>query len=140
MAQGDDDRAFRPTPISALDRMLAEALELAEATKRYLARQPAIPASSPAGLTHVREIERVTSRLGHVVAWILACKAAQGGPIGERAVHAAWPSLTADPVCMAQPDVPDLPAGLKSLLGASAELYGRAIRMADGSTDLPSLH
>jgi hypothetical protein len=137
MTQDDEDGVLGHAP--PLDEMLAEALDLVDATRRYLESGPAAPAVVPRELPHVRELDRITTRLGHVVVWLLTCKA--GGP----AMAAAGPPLprdiVGDPACLEQPLVPGLPARLQDLLDASADLYARAVRLAtERSGNLRHLH
>lgn len=126
MTQDDDDRALGLS--CPLDEMLAEALALVDATRRYLESRPAAPAVAPGELPHVREIDRITTRLGHVVAWLLTRKA--GGPAMASAGRPLPHDLDGDPACLDQPLVPGLPARLQGLLDASADLYLRAARLA----------
>ncbi len=140
MAQGDDDSTDDAHPSQAVDRLLTEALLLVEATKRYLEGRPQDRARTPAELHHVREIERITIRLGHVVGWLLACKAeAASGPY-QPARQAMLRGLGSEAHCMERPEVPGLPLPLQGLLDASADLYGRAIRLAAIGSDLAPLH
>lgn len=124
---------------SPLDEMLAEALDLVDATRRYLETRPAAPAIAPRELHHVREIDRITSRLGHVVAWLLTCKAGRND-LAAAAGRAAAPAIGTDPACLAQPAVPGLPGPLQDLLDASAALYGRAVRLATSGAGSLRLH
>jgi hypothetical protein len=140
MAQGDDDSIDEERPSEAVDRLLTEALLLVEATKRYLEGRPQDLAGTPAELHHVREIERITTRLGHVVGWLLACKAQLASGPCQPARQAMLRGLGSEAHCMERPEVAGLPLPLQGLLHASANLYGRAIRLASSGSDLAPLH
>jgi regulator of CtrA degradation len=76
------------------------------------------------------EAMRVTARLSHVMAWLLAQKAVQAGEISPVAAAAAY-RLSEDDVCLLEgADVSmALPEGLRDLLDKSRALYVRVTRL-----------
>jgi regulator of CtrA degradation len=76
------------------------------------------------------EAMRVTARLSHVMAWLLAQKAVQAGEISPVAAAAAY-RLSEDDVCLLEGgDVSmALPEGLRDLLDKSRALYVRVTRL-----------
>jgi hypothetical protein len=135
-----DDTDAIVLSLAPLDRLLKEALELAEATKLYLETRVPPKPMGHAELVHVREVGRITARLGFVVAWLLACKAERAGELEGLAGAEDLCRLGGDPTCLEQPPVPEMPVQLKALLERSATLYGRATRLATSGHLSSTLH
>lgn len=77
------------------------------------------------------ESMRVTSRLTQVMAWLLAQKAVHAGEISREQAASGDYSLTGGEICSdpSGPDNEELPAGLRSLLERSHNLYMRVDRL-----------
>ncbi len=86
------------------------------------------------------ETMRVTTRLGQVMAWLLAQKAVHAGEMSRQDMTAAEHRLAARAVCLN--DRPELsaglPPGLQSLLERSHDLYVRVLRLDEDSARPPS--
>lgn len=140
MERNDQEQDTGAVSTAPVDRLLAEALELAESTKLYLEARTGAEEIPLSELVHVREVGRITARLGFVVAWLLACKADQAGELEGMAGRDELCSLGGDQCCLDQPAVPEMPGRLQVLLERSASLYGRATRLATSGTDNPTFH
>ena len=140
MERSDHEQDHGSLSIVPLDRLLAEALQLAEATKRYLENRAQTEAIPLTELVHVREVGRITARLGFIVAWLLACKADRAGELEGFVGRDELCRLGGDQSCLEQPAVPEMPGKLKTLLRESAALYGRATRLATSGMISPTLH
>ncbi|MBP2228034.1 regulator of CtrA degradation [Azospirillum agricola] len=77
------------------------------------------------------ESMRVTSRLTQVMAWLLAQKAVHAGEITREQAAGGDFSLTGGEICSdpSGPENEELPAGLRSLLERSHNLYMRIDRL-----------
>ena len=75
---------------------------------------------------------KVTTRIMHIVAWLLTQRAIESGEIPERQGRRPERRLgnanDSDPAIVAQ-----LPDGAQRLIGASADLYSRVKRLDDGT-------
>ena len=140
MEQSDHEQERGLVSVAPLDRLLSEALQLAEATKLYLENRTRTKSIPMTELVHVREIGRITARLGFIVAWLLACKADRAGELEGMEGREELCRLGGDQSCLEQPAVPEMPGALKCLLEQSAALYGRATRLATTGTVSPTLH
>lgn len=76
---------------------------------------------------------KVTTRIMHIVAWLLTQKAVESGEIpssdGRRPERRLGNAQDSDPEIVAQ-----LPAAAKRLIAASADLYARVKRLDEGSS------
>ena len=119
--------------IHLLDRTTDETLALLVRAREYM-RHAALadrPGLLPAERLQIScESMRVTARLSHVMAWLLAQKAVQAGEISPVAAAAAY-RLSADDVCLLEggEDPVALPEGLRDLLDKSHALYVRVTRL-----------
>ena len=121
--------------VVAFDRLMAEAIALAEDARVYLINKPKPRVDGPTGivgsLAESAEIGRVTSRVGYCVAWLLARQAVSAGEIGEEEGRSPQWRLTGDEVCGAGDD--DLSQSLSPVLRRLAErslnLYQRIERL-----------
>ncbi|HEX2527623.1 MAG TPA: DUF1465 family protein [Geminicoccus sp.] len=140
MEQSDREQDLLPVSSAPLDRLLAEALELAEATKLYLETRVRPDPVGLEELVHVREVGRITARLGFIVAWLLACKAEHAGELEGFPGREELCRLGGDPTCLEEAVVMGIPPALRTLLHRSAALYGRATRLATSGMISPTLH
>lgn len=127
-------------PTGTVDRLMAETLSLAEDAKAYLINRPKRSASaSPLPILHeTAEISRVTTRVSHCMAWLLARKAVNAGEMSESESRSdAW-RLGDHDVCEATGDA-DAALGpvLQNLSDRSLALYERIARL---DQDLATRH
>lgn len=112
-----------------------EAIGLLHETRDHLlAGQKAGHDSVDAPVARLRinaEYSRVTSRLAHVVAWLMAQKAVEAGEATWETALASQPPLASVTTCTEQFDNTDneLPECLRDLLDRSHELYIRVARL-----------
>ena len=119
--------------IHLLNKTADETLALLVQAREYL--RHAAPSEQPGLLPAERlqiscEAMRVTARLSHVMAWLLAQKAVQAGEISPMAAAAAY-RLSDDDVCLLEGGEigAALPEGLRDLLDQSRALYVRVTRL-----------
>ena len=120
--------------IHLLQKTLDETLALLVRARDYMSY--AVPANQNGLLPAQRlqiscEAMRVTARLSHVMAWLLAQKAVQAGEISSAAAAAAYRLDEADKGLLessAEQSVA-LPEGLRDLLEKSRALYVRVTRL-----------
>jgi len=120
--------------IHLLQKTLEETLALLVRARDYMSY--AMPANQPGLLPAERlqincEAMRVTARLSHVMAWLLAQKAVQAGEISAMAAAAAY-RLDEDDKCLLEGSAEAsaaLPEGLRDLLEKSRALYVRVTRL-----------
>lgn len=119
--------------IQLFDKTYDETLRLLVTARDYMAY--AAPASRP-GLAPVDRLRvnceamRVTARLSHIMAWLLAQKAVQAGEMTREQAAEAY-ALGDDDVCVLETEVEEegLPLGLRDLLARSRALYVRVSRL-----------
>jgi regulator of CtrA degradation len=115
-------------------KTLEETLGLLARARDYMSC--AVPANQNGLLPAERlqiscEALRVTARLSHVMAWLLAQKAVQAGEISAMAAAAAY-RLSEDDLCLLEGGAERtvaLPEGLRELLDKSRALYVRVTRL-----------
>ena len=120
--------------IHLLHKTLDETMALQVTAPDYM--RYAAPSDQPDLLPAERlqiscEAMRVTARLSHVMAWLLAQKAVQAGEISPTAAVAAY-SLSDDDMCLLEGGAESsaaLPEGLRDLLAKSRALYVRVTRL-----------
>lgn len=120
--------------IHLLHKTLDETMALLVRARDYMSY--AVPSSQPGLLPAERlqiscEAMRVTARLSHVMAWLLAQKAVQAGEISPTAAASAY-SLSDDDMCLLEGGAETaaaLPEGLRDLLEKSRALYVRVTRL-----------
>lgn len=120
--------------IHLLQKTLEETLALLVRARDYMSY--AVPANQPGLLPAERlqiscEAMRVTARLSHVMAWLLAQKAVQAGEISAMAAAAAY-RLDEDDKSLLEGGAEQsaaLPDGLRDLLEKSRALYVRVTRL-----------
>ena len=120
------------------DKTYEEALALIEDAQIYLTAVVEEPAGKPAtdrdrgaAARHALATTRLTSRIGHIMAWLLYQKAVakaetgpDGGPLKPPRTLADWPLLEAEDGADA-----GLPAVLVELMARSHELFRRVKRL-----------
>jgi regulator of CtrA degradation len=78
---------------------------------------------------------KVTTRIMHIVAWLLTQRAVESGEIpnveGRRPERRLGNAQDSDPAVVEQ-----LPASAQKLIGASADLYARVKRIDEGTLDV----
>ena len=119
--------------VHLLHKTYDETLALLVAARDYMtyAVPAARPDLEPAQRLQVScEAMRVTARLSHVMAWLLAQKAVEAGEITSRAAAEAY-RLSEDDVCLleGEGEPPGLSPGLTDLLHKSRALYVRITRL-----------
>ncbi|MBM3554094.1 MAG: DUF1465 family protein [Alphaproteobacteria bacterium] len=119
---------------SLIKAIYDETLALLEEA-RYQARR-GLSANRPSDrsidISEVSDSLRVTARLSHVMAWVLARRAVEAGEISEDAGRAEQYRLDGRDVCFRESDDdPDRPLGLRRLLEQSLALYTRIARLDD---------
>jgi regulator of CtrA degradation len=125
----------RLTP-KLIDSLYVEAMVLADEARSYFdrnGREDRLGLEPMARVGFSCESLKVTTRLMHVIAWLLTQKAVEAGELSSaqartpsrRLGEAAESDLTA---------VTALPTGALALVRASQELYARVRRLADGSS------
>jgi regulator of CtrA degradation len=120
--------------IHLLHKTLDETMALLVRARNYMSY--AMPSAQPGLLPAERlqiscEAMRVTARLSHVMAWLLAQKAVQAGEISPMAAAAAY-RVSEDDICLLEGSAEAsvaLPEGLRDLLEKSRSLYVRVTRL-----------
>jgi regulator of CtrA degradation len=119
--------------IHLLDKTYNETLTLLVTARDYMSY--AVPAGRPTLEPAQRlrvscEAMRVTARLSHVMAWLLAQRAVQAGEITPKDAAAAY-RLSDDDICMLETETSteEIPLGLRDLLEKSRALYVRVTRL-----------
>lgn len=129
---------MRPFPpmatIHLLHKTLDETMTLLVRARDYMSY--AVPSAEPGllpaeRLQISREAMRVTARLSHIMAWLLAQKAVQAGEISPMAAAAVY-RLDSDDLGLMEGSPEGsaaLPEGLRDLLDRSRALYVRVTRL-----------
>lgn len=117
-----------------LDKIYRETMDLLEEAKHYHAykfkRQVRhlVPVKR---LEITKESLRVTSRLSHTMAWLMAEKAIINEELLRAEFEKSIKPLSEEDTCVQPPDIPidDCPNGLISLMDRSFDLFMRATRL-----------
>ena len=125
-----------PRATTFFNRTFEEALALAEEARDYLAFEQTAARRAlalPARLQLSEETFRLTARLTHMMAWLLARKAVFAGEMSERAAVATDAVLSDQGVCLAPggEGADALPPRFRALLERSRRLYVRVARLDD---------
>jgi regulator of CtrA degradation len=132
----DDARQLTPKLIASL---YTEAMLLADEARSYFDRHGRDEREALDPLLRVGfscESLKVTTRLMHVIAWLLTQRAVEAGEIS--AVHARNPARRLGEAAASDPaQVARLPRNAIELIEASQELYARVRRLDDGAVDGP---
>lgn len=135
----DSDDYFQPEVRIAprlIDGFYTEALLLADEARAYFdeaGRSERSELDPFARVGFACESLKVTTRVMHIVAWLLTQKAVESGEIptsdGRRPERRLGNAQDSDPDIVAQ-----LPAAAKRLIAASSDLYARVKRLDEGSS------
>ena len=117
-------------------RTYDEALDLIVEARNYMVyNRPTARRVRPSGdnLRLSCEALRVTSRLTQVMAWLMLQRAVQDGEISPQEACDEKNRLSGQSVCLDDGGVEDtdIPAGLRSLLSRSLNLYQRISRLEE---------
>lgn len=116
-------------------RLYDEALALVRETRDYVASRGrdesrALPPAG--GLAFSVETMRLTTRLTHIMAWLLMQRALAEGELSPAQIEGAQMRLGGVDVCLGKPPLEtDLPAALHDLLRRSERLFRRIQRLDD---------
>jgi len=123
------------SPTAFFHRTYDEAMDLLVEARNYVAvgdlRKGGRPASSTERLVLCCETMRLTTRLTHVMAWLLAQRAVHAGEITPEEGASEKFSLGGETVCLkeADPDLMPADSWLETLLVRSKRLYERVSRL-----------
>ncbi len=131
----DDSSRAKLTP-KLIDSLYVEAMVLADEARAYfdqhgrgerLALEPIVRVGFSC------ESLKVTTRLMHVIAWLLTQRAVEAGELSDAQAQSPARQLgeepESDPAVIAQ-----LPDDAMQLIGASQELFARVRRLAEGGS------
>ncbi len=120
-----------------IDSLYTEAMLLADEARSYFddaGRDDRGTLEPFARVGFACESLKVTTRIMHIVAWLLTQRAIESGEIpmleGRRPERRLGNAQDSDPIVVNQ-----LPPAAKKLINSSAELYARIRRIDEGSTD-----
>ena len=134
------DEEFEPRPAESritprlVDTLYSEALLLADEARTYFDQAGREEQQSLDPFVRVGfacESLKVTTRIMHIVAWLLTQRAVESGelsgPDGRRPERRLGNATSSDPVVVDQ-----LPSTARKLISASVDLYARVSRLDDG--------
>jgi regulator of CtrA degradation len=134
MDESDPPRQARVTP-RLIDSLYTEAMLLADEARSYFddaGRDERSTLQPFARVGFACESLKVTTRIMHIVAWLLTQRAIESGEIptreGRRAERRLGNAQESDPTVVAQ-----LPESAQRLIHSSADLYARVRRLDDGA-------
>ena len=120
-----------------IDSLYTEAMLLADEARSYFddaGRDERSTLEPFARVGFACESLKVTTRIMHIVAWLLTQRAIESGEIpgraGRRAERRLGHAQDSDPVVVAT-----LPPAAQKLIGASADLYARVQRLDEGGLE-----
>jgi regulator of CtrA degradation len=120
-----------------IDSLYTEAMLLADEARSYFdeaGRDDRATLEPFARVGFACESLRVTTRIMHIVAWLLTQRAIESGEIpmrdGRRRETRLGHAQESDPAVVVQ-----LPEAAQRLIGASADLYARVKRIDDGTME-----
>jgi regulator of CtrA degradation len=120
-----------------IDSLYTEAMLLADEARSYFddaGRDERSTLEPFARVGFACESLKVTTRIMHIVAWLLTQRAIESGEIGtiagRRPERRLGNAQDSDPAVVVQ-----LPEAAQRLINASAELYARVKRIDEGSTE-----
>jgi regulator of CtrA degradation len=136
----DESEAPRPQvriTSRLIDSLYTEAMLLADEARSYFddaGRDERSTLEPFARVGFACESLKVTTRIMHIVAWLLTQRAIESGEIpgrdGRRADRRLGNAQDTDPLVLAT-----LPPSAQRLIGASADLYARVKRLDEGGLD-----
>lgn len=116
-----------------VDSLYVEAMVMADEARAYFDASAPVEESFADPLKRVAftcESLKVTTRLMHIIAWLLTQRAWQRGEIGEEELgsdkYGLGPASASDPAL-----VSGFPFAARALVEGSEELYGRVARLQD---------
>jgi regulator of CtrA degradation len=136
------DESDMPTPQARItsrliDSLYTEAMLLADEARSYFddaGRDERATLEPFARVGFACESLKVTTRIMHIVAWLLTQRAIESGEIagreGRRADRRLGHAQDTDPLVLAT-----LPPSARRLIGASADLYARVKRLDEGGLE-----
>ena len=120
-----------------IDSLYTEAMILADEARAYFdeaGRDDRMTLDPFARVGFACESLKVTTRIMHIVAWLLTQRAVESGELrsadGRRPERRLGRASVSDPLVVAQ-----LPEAAERLITASTELYSRIARLDEGQTD-----
>ena len=120
-----------------IDSLYTEAMLLADEARSYFddaGREDRATLEPFARVGFACESLKVTTRIMHIVAWLLTQRAIESGeiasPIGQRLDRRLGHAQETDPVVLAT-----LPPSAQKLINASADLYARVKRLDEGGLE-----
>ena len=137
MAMDDSDLPDRQVRITSrlIDSLYTEAMLLADEARSYFddaGRDERAMLDPFARVGFACESLKVTTRIMHIVAWLLTQKAVETGEIrgadGRKPERRLGNANDSDPAVVAQ-----LPESAQRLIGASSDLYARIKRIDEGN-------
>jgi regulator of CtrA degradation len=136
MDESDLPQQARVTP-RLIDSLYTEAMLLADEARSYFddaGRDERSTLQPFARVGFACESLKVTTRIMHIVAWLLTQRAIESGEIptreGRRAERRLGNAQESDPAVVAQ-----LPESAQRLIHSSVDLYARVRRLDDGAMD-----
>lgn len=121
-----------------IDSLYTEAMLLADEARHYFdeaGRDERLTLEPFARVGFACESLKVTTRIMHIVAWLLTQKAIESGEIssidGRRPERRLGNAQDSDPLVVEQ-----LPSKARQLIHASADLYARVKRLDDGGIEI----
>lgn len=126
--------AAEPLTSRLIDSLYTEAMLLADEARSYFDDRGGDDRAGLDPLTRVGfscESLKVTTRLMHVVAWLLTRRAADAGELGRggEAARRLGPASDSDPALIGR-----FPETARTLIAASCDLYARVGRLEQGGT------
>jgi regulator of CtrA degradation len=141
----DSDYLPRPEARIAprlIDGLYTEALVFADEARSYFDQAGRLERDELGPFARVGfacESLKVTTRIMHIVAWLLTQKAVEAGEIGisdgQRPERRLGQAQDSDPAVVVQ-----LPASARQLIASSVDLYERVKRLDDGSLGQEPIH
>src|ERR1700755_2549216 len=120
-----------------IDSLYTEAMRLADEARSYCdeaGREERATLEPFARVGFACESLKVTTRIMHIVAWLLTQRAIESGEIpnrdGRRPERRLGHAQESDPAVIAQ-----LPESAQRLIGSSADLYARVKRLDEGGIE-----
>nr|WP_156363798.1 DUF1465 family protein [Sphingomonas sp. Leaf357] len=121
-----------------IDTLYVDAMVLADEARSYFDEAGRVEREALDPMARVSfscESLKVTTRLMHVIAWLLTQRAVEAGEL--RAADALDPSRRLGPAPVSEPGaVASMPPQARALIAASAELYRRVARLDDSQAEI----
>ncbi|MEG3122903.1 DUF1465 family protein [Sphingomonas sp. GB1N7] len=121
-----------------IDTLYVDAMVLADEARSYFDEAGRVEREALDPMSRVSfscESLKVTTRLMHVIAWLLTQRAVDAGEL--RAADALDPSRRLGPAPVSEPGaVANMPPQARGLIAASADLYRRVARLDDSQAEI----